>query len=179
MNVEDDTVYKVPCNDIHCTLHTKTFLSAGVQNDFDDAAIKKIHLKYTDCVNLGEKGWLCILMSSLYVRERLDFYDWIHYFIPVWLPTYFCKVDFGRIMVSNSLSKKILSFIYNLFCKKPYVIRFYTGWNCFKTKTISILKILFKTFTFWPIGYIYPQNGQHFLAIETVWFLNVLSDLHF
>lgn len=56
MNVEDDTVYKVACNDIHCTLHTKTFLSAGVQNDFDDAAIKKIHLKYTDCVNLGEKG---------------------------------------------------------------------------------------------------------------------------
>lgn len=106
MNVEDDTVYKVPCNDIHCTLHTKTFLSAGVQNDFDDAAIKKIHLKYTDCVNLGEKGWLCILMSSLYVRERLDFYDWIDYFIPVWLSTYFSKVDFGRIMVSSSLSKK-------------------------------------------------------------------------
>lgn len=54
MNVEDDTVYKVPCNDIHCTLHTKTFLSAGVQNDFDDAAIKKIHLKYTDCKSRRE-----------------------------------------------------------------------------------------------------------------------------
>lgn len=161
-------------------IYTVPFLSAGVQNDFDDAAIKKNPLKIYRLCKSRREGMIMYLNELIICTRTSRFYDWIHYFIPVWLPTYFSKVDFGRIMVSSSLSKKILSFIYNLFCKKPNVIRFYTEWNCFKTKTISILKILFKKFTFWPIGYIYPQNGQHFfLAMETVWFLYVLSDLHF
>lgn len=121
----------------------KNFFISGSLKWFWWCGDKKIYLKYIDCVNLGEKGWLCILMSLLYVWECLDFYDWIYYFILVWFFIYFFKVYFGCIMVLNSFLKKILLFIYNLFCKKLNVIRFYIGWNCFKMKIIFLKSLFF------------------------------------
>lgn len=82
MNVEDDTVYKVPCNDIHCTLHTTTFLSAGVQNDFDDAAIKKNPLKIYRLCKSRREGMIMYLneliictRTSRFLRLNTLFYN--------------------------------------------------------------------------------------------------------
>lgn len=175
LNFKENTVYKVPCNDT-------PFLPAGAQNDFDDAAIK-IHLKYTDCANLGEKGWLCLLISSLYVGKRLAFYNWIHYFKPICLHTSIYKVDFGRIhiMALTILQKNpiiYLQFIY--FLKSPMLKILYSMKllqdenNICTEETLFLLK-----HRAYPQNGLYMSNSNSLIFICSLQFALLKSSKHF